>query len=87
MTWRTLSISLLKEEEKLSDVVEVVSSRLSKQVLDHYGDFVQGMNNITELTNNLEQSFVVVTNGRAVQVDPWLTPALPRLVSALEPDV
>jgi hypothetical protein len=55
---------LQKEEEQLSLVVEVVSTRLSKQVLDHYGDFVQGMNNITELTNNLEQSFVIVKNGR-----------------------
>lgn len=55
---------LQREEEQLSLVVEVVSTRLSKQVLDHYGDFVQGMNNITELTNNLEQSFVIVKNGR-----------------------
>ena len=55
---------LQKEEDRLSLVVEVVSTRLSKQVLDHYGDFVQGMNNITELTNNLEQSFVIVKNGR-----------------------
>eukprot|EP00227_Mantoniella_beaufortii_P006566 CAMPEP_0197614162 /NCGR_PEP_ID=MMETSP1326-20131121/59385_1 /TAXON_ID=1155430 /ORGANISM="Genus nov. species nov., Strain RCC2288" /LENGTH=1180 /DNA_ID=CAMNT_0043183031 /DNA_START=796 /DNA_END=4338 /DNA_ORIENTATION=- len=55
---------LQKEEEQLSLVVEVVSTRLSKQVLDHYGDFVTGMNNITELTNNLEQSFVIVKNGR-----------------------
>ena len=55
---------LQKEEERLSLVVEAVSTRLSKQVLDHYGDFVQGMNNVTELTNNLEQSFVIVKNGR-----------------------
>ena len=55
---------LQKEEEKLSLMVETVSTRLSKQVLDHYGDFVQGMNNITELTSTLEQSFVIVKNGR-----------------------
>lgn len=56
--------TLHKEEEQLSTVVEAVSTLLSKQVLDHYGEFVQGMSNITELTNNLEQSFVIVKNGR-----------------------
>ena len=55
--------TLHKEEDQLSTVVEV-STLLSKQVLDHYGEFVQGMSNITELTNNLEQSFVIVKNGR-----------------------
>lgn len=56
--------TLHKEEDQLSTVVEAVSTLLSKQVLDHYGEFVQGMSNITELTNNLEQSFVIVKNGR-----------------------
>ena len=52
------------EEEQLSNVVEVVSSKLSKEVLDHKTEFVQGWSNITELTSNLEQSFVIVKNGR-----------------------
>ena len=52
------------EEEQLSQVVEAVSTKLSKEVLAHYGDFVAGMKSITELTDNLEQSFVIVKNGR-----------------------
>ena len=52
------------EEEHLSQVVEAVSTKLAKEVLAHYGDFVAGMKSITELTDNLEQSFVIVKNGR-----------------------
>lgn len=55
---------LQKEEEQLSHVIEAVSTKLSREVLAHYDDFVQGMENISELTDNMEQSFVIVKNGR-----------------------
>jgi hypothetical protein len=44
--------------------VEAVSTKIAKDVNEHYEDFVQGMRNITELTDGLEQSFVIVNNGR-----------------------
>ena len=55
---------LHKQEERLSNQVEAVSTKLAKDVNEHYEDFVQGMRNITELTDGLEQSFVTVKNGR-----------------------
>ena len=55
---------LHKQEERLSNQVEAVSTKIAKDVNEHYGDFVQGMRNITELTDGLEQSFVIVNNGR-----------------------
>ena len=55
---------LHKQEERLSNQVEAVSTKLAKDVNEHYEDFVQGMRNITELTDGLEQSFVIVKNGR-----------------------
>ena len=48
----------------LRHYIEAVSSKLAKQVLDHYGDFVQGMNNITALHNTLDTSGVILKNGR-----------------------
>ncbi len=55
---------LHKQEERLSNQVEAVSTKIAKDVNEHYEDFVQGMRNITELTDGLEQSFVIVNNGR-----------------------
>ena len=55
-----------KEEERLREIVEIVSSNLSKQVLDRYEDFVSGMNVISNLAHNLNTSGVVVKNGRRV---------------------
>ena len=55
---------LHKQEERLSNQVEAVSTKIAKDVNEHYEDFVQGMRNITELTDGLEQSFVIVKNGR-----------------------
>ena len=60
-----ITVDLLhKQEERLSNQVEAVSTKLAKDVNEHYEDFVQGMQNITELTDGLEQSFVIVKNGR-----------------------
>ena len=39
---------LHKQEERLSNQVEAVSTKLAKDVNEHYEDFVQGMRNITE---------------------------------------
>ena len=62
---RDITVDVLHEqEERLSNQVEAVSTKLAKDVNAHYEDFVQGMRNISELTDGLEQSFVIVKNGR-----------------------
>jgi len=55
---------LSKEEERLSELVERVSSALNKEILAHADDFEEGMKNMTEVYDKLESSSVVLSNAQ-----------------------
>lgn len=55
---------LSKEEERLSELVERVSSALNKEILAHADDFEEGMKNMTEVYDKLESSCVVLSNAQ-----------------------
>ena len=55
---------LSKEEERLSELVERVSTALNKEILAHGEDFEKGMNKIAEIHDALEASGVLLSNSR-----------------------
>ena len=55
---------LSKEEERLSELVERVSTALNKEILAHGEDFEKGMNKIAEIHDALEASGVLLNNSR-----------------------
>ena len=55
---------LSKEEERLSELVESVSSALNKEILAHGEDFEKGMVSIAEIYDTLESVGVIVKNSR-----------------------
>ena len=55
---------LSKEEERLSELVENVSSALNREILAHGEDFEKGMVSIAEIYDTLESVGVIVKNSR-----------------------
>lgn len=55
---------LSKEEERLSELVERVSTALNREIMAHGEDFEKGMNKIAEIHDALEASGVLLSNSR-----------------------
>ena len=55
---------LSKEEERLSDLADRVSSALNKEILAHGSDFEAGMSKIAAINGCLEESRIVMSNSR-----------------------
>jgi len=55
---------LSKEEERLSDLADRVSSALNKEILAHGSDFEAGMTKIAAINGCLEESRIVMSNSR-----------------------
>ena len=55
---------LSKEEERLSELVERVSTELNREIMAHGEDFEKGIENIAEIYNALQSSGVLLSNSR-----------------------
>lgn len=60
-----LTVELLsQEEERLMEVVSILSSELSAKVLEHYEEMVGGINQVSDIMNRLQMSMIVAKNAR-----------------------
>lgn len=55
---------LSKEEERLSELADRVSSALNREIIAHGEDFEKGMENITKIYDTLEAAGVLLKNSR-----------------------
>lgn len=55
---------LSQEEERLMEVVSILSSELSAKVLENYEEMVGGINQVSDIMSRLQMSMIVAKNAR-----------------------